>query len=283
MTAMGLNEIQWAKAYAKPQINPYRSIETPENPDDYISLLEMYLQLTPHISPGPFRTSLSHPDLHLDNIFVDPHSKKITCLIDWQSASVSEPFLQHNLPRMLLPVEPRSYKEGSEDTSQESNGSKNLHGPVDLLRHYQNLTKLMHEERWAAINIHNRSLLTDPVSLLCGAWSRNDVFSFRHALIRIAARWKEIAPVMIPCPLQFTDQELELHKDELELLEDLSEVLHQLQNDNLIPLGGMVLRENYLQTLHINNNVRDMFVSMAETESQKALYSSTWPYQERDP
>ena len=126
----------------------------------------------------------------------------------------------------------------------------------------------------------NSLLLTEPLSLLCGAWSRNDVFSFRHALIHLAARWKEIAPATIPCPIQFTDHELELHSSELELVEGLGEVLHQLQNDNLIPLGGMVLRESYEQASHINDSIKEMFVDMAKSESQKVLYSRIWPYQD---
>src|SRR6266536_2457297 len=191
MAAMGINEIQWAKAFAKPQMNAYRSIETPDSPDDYISLLKRYLQLLPYLSPGPFRTSLSHPDLHLDNIFVDPDTKKITCIIDWQSASVSEPFLQHSIPRMLLPV---SLGERLEAAPDESNARADSNRTTDPLSHYQNLSRHKNEQRWAAINLHNRSLLTEPVSLLCGAWTRNDVFSFRHALIHIAARWQEIAP-----------------------------------------------------------------------------------------
>jgi hypothetical protein len=86
----------------------------------------------------------------------------------------------------------------------------------------------------------------------------------------------------MPCPIQFTEHELELHNAELELVEALGEVLHQPQNDNLIPLGGMVLRENYEQALHINNRIREMFVDMAESEPQKVLYSRIWPYQDRD-
>jgi hypothetical protein len=67
------------------------------------------------------------------------------------------------------------------------------------------------------------------------------MFYFCHALIHAAARWKEIAPVTAPCPIQFTEHEPELHNGGLELVEGLEEVLHQLQNDNLIPLGGIVL------------------------------------------
>ncbi|KAG0645021.1 Altered inheritance [Hyphodiscus hymeniophilus] len=282
MAGMGINEIQWAKAYAKPKLNAYRSIETPVSPDDYISLLNRYLQVAPHLSPGPFRTSLSHPDLHLDNIFVDPDTKKITCIIDWQSASVSEPFLQHRIPRMLLPVDRRSSNGRVETMAEDFDPGEGSNETADLLSRYRNLSKLKNEPRWAAVNLHNRGLLTEPVSLLCGAWSRNDVFSFRHALIHLASRWKEIAPATTPCPIQFTEHELQLHNSELELVEGLGEVLYQLQINDLIPLGGMVPREGYEQALHVNNVVREMFVDMAQSESQKTLYSRIWPYQDRD-
>ena len=105
------------------------------------------------------------------------------------------------------------------------------------------------------------------------------MFSFRHALIYIAADWGNFAPATVSCPIQFTKKELELHESEMELLEGLGEVLNQLESDNLIPLGGMVLRENYEQALHISNTVKDMFVDMAESEPQRVLYSRLWPYQ----
>lgn len=281
MAAMGINEIQWAKEHARPRINVYRSTEASESPGDYISLLDRFLQLAPYLSPGPFRTSLSHPDLHLDNIFVDPDTEKMIGIIDWQSASVSEPFLQHSIPRMLLPVRSRHASNLVKTAPKSPNGREGLDGAVDLLSHYQNLTMLKNEQHWAAINLHNRSLLTRPVSLLCGAWNRDDVFSFRHALVHAAARWKEFGSETSACPIQFTKNELELHHSELELIKGLGEVLHQLKVDNLIPLGGMVLRENHEQALRVNNTVRDMFIDMAESESQKELFSRIWPYQDR--
>lgn len=270
MAAMGINETQWAKTYAKPRINPHRSLEEPESPNEYMSLLDRYLQLVPHLSPPPLRTSLSHPDLHLDNMFVDPDTKKITSIIDWQSASVSEPLFQHSLPRLLLPVGLGTTNGQPDAAPEEGDAGKYSNRTVDLLNHYQCLTKLKNEQRWTAMNIRNKSLTTELLSSLCGAWTRNDVFSFRHALINIAAQWEEIAPATTHCPLLFTEKELELHSSELELVEGLGEVLHQLQNDNLIPLGGMVLRENYDQALHINNAVREMFVNMADSESRKS-------------
>jgi Ser/Thr protein kinase RdoA (MazF antagonist) len=282
LAATGINEIKWAKAYAKPRINPYRSFEAPETPEEYISLLERYLQLVPYLSPGPSSTSLSHPDLHLDNIFVDPDTKQITCIIDWQSASVSEPFFQHSIPRFLLPVGSSTTSNQLEAATEGYNATDYAARTAKLLSHYQNLTRLKNEQRWAAIAWQSRFLLNKPVSLLCGAWSRNDVFSFRHALIHVAAQWKESALGTVSCPIQFTEEELELHNDEMELLEGLGEVLHQLQNSNLIPLGGMVHRENYEQALYSNHAVKEKFVNMAESESQRVLFSRIWPYQDQD-
>lgn len=85
MAAMGINEIQCATAYAKPQMNAYRSIGAPESPDDYISLLKRYLQLVPHLSPGPFRTLLSHLDLHLD-----PETKVYSICMNFRISTIAE-------------------------------------------------------------------------------------------------------------------------------------------------------------------------------------------------
>jgi hypothetical protein len=272
---MGIDEIRWAKVHAKPRINPYRSLDVPESPDEYISLLERYLPLVPLLSPAPSPTSLSHPDLHLDNIFVNPDTKQISCIIDWQSASVSEPCFQTSIPRMLTPIASNSHKDA---TSQDPKATDGADRTADLLSHYQCLIKLKNEQRWAGMALHDSSPLIKPVSLLCGAWSRNDVFSFRHQLIYIAAEWEKIALSIQSCPMTFTHEELELHNSEMELLEGLGEVLHQLQNDNLIPLRGMVRRGYYEQALHINRTVKNMFVHMADSDSQRILYSRVWPY-----
>ncbi|KAF1840342.1 uncharacterized protein K460DRAFT_410935 [Cucurbitaria berberidis CBS 394.84] len=280
LAAIGINEILWTESYAKPRINPYRSLERLETPVEYISLLERYLKLVPLLSPGPVPTSLSHPDLHLDNVFVNPDTKQITCIIDWQSVSVSEPFFQEKVPRLLLPVQSNVPDKPVKATREGSRATDSANRTALLLSHYQELTRVDNKQRCASMALQNRSYLTKPSSILCGAWDRNDVISFRHALIHIAAQCKDIAPADVSCPIQFTEEELQLHHDEMELVEGLGEVLHQLQDDNLIPLGGMVLREYYEQALHINNSVKEMFLDMADSESQRNLYSRIWPYQD---
>ncbi|EEP76095.1 predicted protein [Uncinocarpus reesii 1704] len=272
--ALTINEMRWMQLHAKPRVNLYRSLDTPEYPDDYISLLKKFLQLVSLMSPDPSQTSLSHPDLHLDNIFVDPGTKKITCVIGWQAASISEPFLQQHIPRMLLPIGGSNSR--SPVTPEDSNGT------TDLLNYYQNLSRRKNNRWWAATGVSNHSVLIDTLRCMLGTWNKRDLFSFRHALIGIIARWQHIQQTSTPCPIDFTPSELQLHSDEMELLEGLSQVLHGLQNNNLISLGGMVLREDFEQTSAINQRVKKMFIDLVESQEQKELCSRIWPYQDRE-
>jgi hypothetical protein len=278
--AMGKNEIQWTETFAEPQMNYCRPVDTPELPDEYISILKRYLTLIPYLLPtipGELHSkTLCHRDLHLDNIFVDPDTKKINYIIDWQSTAVTEIFFQHKVPPLLPP--PSGYEETLEPLSEGSESVNRSGNSGDILNHYQNLTRIKNPLRWAAINCSHSSTLTQPDSLVSGTWSRNDVFSFRHALITIAAHWKEISPNSSSCPISFTKHELELHNEEMELLEELGTVLHLLQDQNLISVGGRVLREDYERAQAVNKRVKEMLMDMVEDEKQKALYEKIWPY-----
>jgi hypothetical protein len=44
---------------------------------------------------------------------------------------------------------------------------------------------------------------------------------------------------------QFLQGEMGVHQDEMDLIEGLSSIMHQLQDEAMIPLGGMVRPENY--------------------------------------
>ncbi|KAL2064617.1 hypothetical protein VTL71DRAFT_3754 [Oculimacula yallundae] len=279
MLALATNEIQWTKTYAAAQMNYCRPVDTPELPEEYISLLERYLILIPHLAPifpeELHSKTLCLRDLHLDNIFVDPDTKKITHIIDWQATSVSETFFQYRVPAMLPPSS--GYKSIPESMSEGSRGRSYSGEGDDILRRYQDLTRIKNPLRWAAISHPHKSIL-QPVSQVSGAWSRNDVFSLRHALITIAAHWQDIYPNSTACPISFTDQELWLHNEEMELLEELGTVLHLLQDQNLIAVGGRVLRDDYERAAAVNTRVKEMFVDIGEDEQHKALYEKIWPY-----
>lgn len=85
--AIAMNELQWAASHARSRMNFHRSIDSPQTPSGYVDLLEKYIALSPYLASLPEPPNrISHPDLHLDNIFVDPDTFRITSIIDWQQA-----------------------------------------------------------------------------------------------------------------------------------------------------------------------------------------------------
>ena len=75
-------------------MNYHRSCQDHELPDHGLALLTQYMDVAPYLVPSSTdkeATSnvLWHPDLHLDNVFVDPETHDITSIVDWQSAKMS--------------------------------------------------------------------------------------------------------------------------------------------------------------------------------------------------
>jgi hypothetical protein len=83
----------------------------------------------------------------------------------------------------------------------------------------------------------------------------------------------------IPCPVHFSEEELLRHQDEMDLVEGISAVLHELQDTGLIPLGGMVRREYYERAMELNDRFKREFIDLAENERQRGLHAKVWPYQ----
>lgn len=250
--------MRWIEAHAKPRMNYHRSMESLELPGDFHSLLTRYMKLAPFLVPKNSEVictkTLSHPDLQLDKIFINPETKKITHIIDWQSTSVSEVYLQQGFP----PI--------------------NQHRHV--LSHYERLIQIRNPQRWAVLKDRYISIPIYPISLVCGAWDRRDLFSFRHALITAVAHWKRISQESGACPIHFTAREIELHETEMDLLEGLEKIKHQLQEENIIPLGGMVLPEHYEQAKTASYHFKEFYISLGEDEQRKTLHSKIWPYQD---
>jgi hypothetical protein len=257
-------------------MNFHRSVEDPESPDEFRSLLERYITLAPCLIPlasnGTDAKTLSHPDLHLDNIFFAPETGKIVSIIDWESASICEMFLQRGIPPLLRCSDIGSSDQARNGRPEEHKSNKVGEQDTDLLSCYKHLTKTTNPRRWSVLTEEKISLLKKPVSLVCDAWNRKDVFSFRHALINVVANWKRIAPDTTPCPIDFTEAELALHGEEIELLEGLGSIMHQLQDTDLIPLGGMVRCEQYNRAQEANMLFRDEFIALAEDDRQKVVH-----------
>lgn len=283
MIAMGTNELRWAESHAHPHMNYHRSLDEPEDPDRYISLLRQYLALAPYFLPESTKSdqvkTLSHPDLHLDNIFVDPDTKRITHIIDWQSAAISDVFLQHRFPRMLEPLKPTEAGKTvpeSQQTMEDNSPTKNV-----MTQYYERLVKERNPRRSAILDEDHLPIRTKPVSLVSGSWERQDLFSFRHSLINIAAHWSSLVGANgTPCPFDLSAEEYARHESEMELLEGLSTIMHQLHDQNLIPLGGMVPREYFEGVQKVNARCKQWFIDLGDSDRQRELHAKVWPYQD---
>ncbi|KAE8152193.1 kinase-like domain-containing protein [Aspergillus avenaceus] len=267
-TAIGKNEINWATSYVQPRINPHRSLEHPETPDEYISLVTRYIEIVPYMVSNSISTkqnnTISHPDLHLDNIFVDPKTNRITYIIDWQHVCASPLSIQRLYPQMLELSAPKQSDQYPLEKT--------------LLHHYCDAVKETDPQKWSVLSDPFLTVRTDPIHLVPGCWDREDLFSLRNALIKIIARWSDIDHSEKPCPIKFTDEELQTHQSEMELIEGISGIMHQLQDEGLIPLGGMVRQEYYEAAKKFNETFKQRFVEMAENDDQRELHRMVWPY-----
>ncbi|KAF4230875.1 hypothetical protein CNMCM8980_005656 [Aspergillus fumigatiaffinis] len=261
--AIGKNEIQWAEEHARPRMNFQRSVEEPETPADYISMLQRYNKLVRFLVPPSLCSeqtiTVSHPDLHLDNIFVDPQTNHITSIIDWQHVSASPIFLQGPFPQML---------ELSQNAQAECQVIEK-----QLLEFYFERLKNVDPFRWRMLSEPLHSIKAEIISLVPCCWDREDLFSLRNAMITALAHWNEISGGGIKRPIEFTDKELEQHQNEMELVEGVSMILHQLQEDGLISLGGMVSPERYEDARKWNNYFKQEFINLAEDEKQRELHA----------
>lgn len=239
-------------------------MDNPETPDDYVSLLHRYLKLAPYLAgPSPECDdnchTISHPDLHLDNIFADPETKRITSIIDWQSTIISPISLQRKFPRFLEPLNESA-----------------LNGPV---AHYERLVEKRDPLRKAILDDRYHAIKTKPIQLVPGCWDRYDLFSLRNSLISVIAHWEDILGIdSVPCPVKFAAEELESHQHEMELIEGISSIMYQLQDEAMIALGGMVRPDDYERLREFNRQSMKDFVDLGEDDRQKALHAKVWPY-----
>lgn len=145
--------------------------------------------------------------------------------------------------------------------------------------HYRQLVR--NENHLKADMMDNRvhSTKIKPIQLVPSCWERDDLFSLRNSLISVIAHWEEIAPdASKTCPIRFSKEELALHQDEMDLIEGLSFIMHQRQDEAMIPLGGMVRPDNYSRLKELNRQFMQDLVDLGENAQQKALHAKVWPY-----
>jgi hypothetical protein len=289
---MGLNEMVWIKSHARPRMNYYRSNQNRELPADGVALLEKYLDVSPYLIPHTNdKTSTSnvlwHPDLHLDNIFVDPNTCQITRVVDWQSACVSPLFYQSAVPRLcrhlrpvregwVVPGRPEDFENLSQDEQKkidEDLESETIH------KYYEAQVYKRAPLHWSVLQQPTIPVIRKPVWLVTGVWENRDLFFLREALMSIAAHWNQFVP-NTPCPIAFSDEEINLHFKEEENIKGVGQMLLLFREQAILPVDGMVETEDYDVARENCRKFKDIFIGLAKDENERELFRNLWPYQE---
>lgn len=292
---MATNEMRFIKTHARPRMNYHRSSTEPELPEEVLNLLDRYLQLAPAMVP-PLGTddthspTLWHPDLHLDNVFVDPESKQITRIIDWQSAAVMPFFYQCGVSRMFqhpgtvadgwalseLPENYDSLDQSEKAKIDSDRKSETCH------KYYEAETKSKNPRHWAALQLDNADVRTEPSRLVVNVWEDRDVFFLRRALLSIVEQWQDLCPESDICPVSFNEQELALHAAEEESMSNVGEILRLFRENWGLPPNGMVDPTEFDQIRTAVAELRNSFIGGADDEAERELFAKLWPYQDAD-
>lgn len=285
----------WVKLHASPRMNYYVSLKDPELPDQALALLLKYLQVAPYLVLSDREAGanvLWHPDLHIDNVFVDPTTCKITSIVDWQNASVAPLFYQSCIPRMFrhdgpvredwsVPSRPDDFDSLGEEEKRQID--LDLESEI-VHKYYEAMVNKHAPHHWAVLKQQRDiQLKRNPTWLVTGSWESRNLFFLRHSLIAVAALWDRLRPdEATECPLDFTREELDLYAKEDENMTGIGKMLKLFRDQGVLPVDGMVDSEDY-ETARVNcQKFKDIFIGLAKDEEERQLFSKLWPYQDRE-
>ncbi|KLJ08587.1 hypothetical protein EMPG_15980 [Blastomyces silverae] len=296
--AIGKNEVAWIEKYASPRINYYVSPKESELPNQALALLSKYLKVAPYLVPSDNDSEavanvLWHPDLHLDNIFVDPATCQITGIIDWQSASIAPMFYQSCIPRMfrhdgpvregwVVPERPDNFDSLSEE--EQTRMDQNLESER-MHKFYEAMVYKHAPNHWEVLQRHRDiQLKRNPTWLVTGVWENRDLFFLRQSLIAIVALWDTLPHPnsTTKCPINFTRAELDLHGKEDENMTGVGNMLKLFRDKGVLPVDGMVDPEDYEAAKANSVKFKEIFVGLAKDEEERELFNKLWPYQDQE-
>ncbi|PYH85352.1 phosphotransferase enzyme family protein [Aspergillus uvarum CBS 121591] len=255
--AMGCNETSWINAHARPR----------------------YIKVAPFLVPSSTDEAanpkvLWHPDLHLDNVF--------------QSACVAPLFYQSHVPRMFrhhgpvqegwaVPERPDNFDTLSAKDQEKITSD---HEGQIIHKYYEALVYKRAPRHWAVFEQKNIPIVRKPAWLVTGVWENKDLFFLRQSLLSLVNLWEDL--FQLPCPIAFTEKEIELHAEEKTNMDGIGQVLTLFRNQGVLPVDGMVDPKDYDVAVENSWQFKQVFLRSAENDKERELYSKLWPCQDTE-
>lgn len=134
---------------------------------------------------------------------------------------------------------------------------------------------------WTVLQQPMVPMIRKPVWLVSGVWENKDLFFLCQSLIELATHWDDISPE-IPCPIKFTEKDIELHSKEEENMDGVGQMLALFRDQGVLPVDGMVESKDYETARENSRKFKDMFIGLAKDEAERELFTKIWPYQESE-
>jgi hypothetical protein len=149
-------------------------------------------------------------------------------------------------------------------------------------KYYRSLTRRDNPRHWAALQLQRQNLEVriEPSRLVTRVWENRDVFFLRRALLEIIAQCEDLCPSSGPCPVSFSEQQLNLHEIEKDNMSDAAEILRVFRDSWGLPGNGMVEPSQFEEIRAAVEELKESFIAEAGEDAEKM--ARIWPYQDRD-
>ncbi|KAL8714703.1 MAG: hypothetical protein Q9225_006528 [Loekoesia sp. 1 TL-2023] len=292
LSSIGKREAAWTAKFGEPRHRQF-FFSFPEHkiqPKDHISLLSQYGTVAPYLIPKDEDLSsptLRHPDLHESNIFLYPKSTRISGIIDWQGASIIPLFLQSGYPAFCdhdsgrpQPLDKPKLSDSFDKMNPEEQEQAILklkHEQVNL--YYTAATILKHKGHTRALRLPYVAMRQFLIKQAGMPWD-GDLVSLRAALIGVRSKWNDLVGEH-PCPIPFTDEEMEVAMKENEEWNEAAELLATIRKTLGIDGEGGTHPQNYDRACALNREVRIRMLMQAKAEEKERCWQ-IWPFKDDD-
>ncbi|KAE8151530.1 phosphotransferase enzyme family protein [Aspergillus avenaceus] len=286
--------LQTSTAFPRPQGFFYGPGQYQPTTSSKQKTLQNYIKVAPFLSPKDKELSkpvLWHPDLHADNIFVNPdRPTEILSIIDWQAVNLSPLFLQARHPSLVEFEGPIPEGLGSislpdnfNDLSPEEQlEAKKLRAAQSLYKLYD--IQLIRQCPEIARALQFKQSLPGQITGLAGSIFSDGEPVVQGMLTKLQEEWSSCIGQSVPCPLSFTPEDKEQQtKDEakwaysVELMENF---LHQV--GAFRGWDGWVNHSNYQHYKERFDNCRDQFIDQhSATEEERNQWRAVWPFADK--
>ncbi|KAJ4319890.1 hypothetical protein N0V94_003662 [Neodidymelliopsis sp. IMI 364377] len=269
------------------------NLDTERGPQKKLTALAWYRQIIDVLIPKATTITspyLWHNDLHLDNIFIDPHNpEEITGIIDWQSCHIS-PLFNHNLDPAFLDcdgLEPETLDLAPMpklSTLSPEERSAAVH-EYTIQNVFIGWRKLMHAKNPSLYHVVEfRKTPAYGLIFLAHRMFEYGEAHFQSLIVDLKDTWADLPGVtnQTPFPFSFSEADIEhikLNSDGAVAGTELVAAVKERLGD-LWPDKGFIEHDRYDDCKAALHEVRDQILEqLAEINEEKDECKQCWPFE----